>query len=123
MARILVIEDDKLVREMLKEMLERNKYEVTVALEGNEGIASYREKKADIVITDIIMPGKEGVETIIDLQREFPEVKIIAISGGGFGNPIDYLKAAKMFSSVKYAFAKPFLQSEILQAIESLLVK
>jgi len=83
MARILVIDDDIQILEMLGQTLEREGYEVVDALDGKEGMRLYREAPTDLVITDIVMPEKEGVETIMELKRDFPDVKIIAMSGGG----------------------------------------
>ena len=82
MSRILIIDDDKQMREMLKQTLERAGYAVIEAQNGLEGVAVYREQHVDVVITDLIMPGKDGMETIIELKREFPDVRIIAVSGG-----------------------------------------
>ncbi|HBG60600.1 MAG: hypothetical protein A2Y03_00820 [Omnitrophica WOR_2 bacterium GWF2_38_59] len=121
MARILVIDDDDDVREMLKELLERKNYEVVVASNGREGIDIYRQEPADLVITDIIMPEKDGVDTIYELGKEFPLLKVIAISGGGRGNANDYLESTKMLSSVKYSFTKPFATEDILKAVNELL--
>ena len=123
MARILVIEDDQDVREMLKTLLERNNYEVLIAADGKEGTDLYRKEPADVVITDIIMPEKEGIETILELQKDFLDIKIIAISGGGMGMAEDYLKAASNLANVKYTFTKPFDHDEMLRAIEELVSK
>lgn len=94
MPLILIIDDDDQIREMLRQMLERAGYEVTDAPNGKVAMKLYREQPADLIITDLIMPGKEGIETIIELRRDFPEVKIIAISGGGRIAPRDYLAMA-----------------------------
>ena len=82
MSRILIIEDDEHVRGMLRKMLERIGYDVFDAPDGKEGLDFYRNTPVDLVITDILMPEKEGIQTIMELRREFPDVKIIAISGG-----------------------------------------
>jgi len=95
MSRILIIDDDAQILKMLRQILEREKYHVTEASNGKEGLRLYRENPADLVITDIIMPEKEGIEIIIELKRDYPDVKIIAISGGGRINPEDYLDIAK----------------------------
>jgi len=119
-ARILVIDDEEEVRDILKQMLELEGYEVITAKDGNEGIKLFKQNPADLVITDIIMPDKEGIETIIELRREFPDVKIISISGGGRIGPHDYLAMAKKLGAER-SFTKPFERKKILQAIEELL--
>ncbi len=116
MAKILIIDDDKQFREMLHEMVERAGYTVFCAQDGAEGMKIFRQEKPELVITDIIMPEKEGLETILELKKTVPEVKIIAISGGGRSHPGDYLRTAKYFGANK-TLAKPFSKSELLDCI------
>jgi CheY-like chemotaxis protein len=120
MARILVIEDDVEVRKVLRQILEHAGYEIEEASDGEEGIERYREKQADLIITDIIMPKKEGIETITDLRIEFPDVKVIAISGGGRLGPEPYLELAESFGANRIIM-KPFTTGEILDAVQELL--
>ena len=120
MARIIVIDDEQQVRTTLREILEHEGYEVTEAADGAEGMKLFREEPADLVVTDMIMPNKEGMETIMDLRREFPEVKIIAISGGGRIGPESYLEVAEGFGAMRI-FTKPFDIEEFLVAIRELL--
>ena len=121
MKRILVIDDDTQVRQMLRQMLEREGYEVVDAGDGKEGMKLYRQAPTDLIITDIIMPEKEGVETIIELKRDFPDVKIIAISGGSRAleaqNCLSYVRGLR----VAHVFTKPFDRKELLDAIQKLL--
>ncbi len=121
MKRILVIDDDRQMRQMLRQMLERQGYEVVDAPNGKEGIELCRQFSIDLIITDIIMPEKEGVATIIELRRDFPDVKIIAISGGSRGidsqSCLSYAKAL----GVSHRFTKPFDRKELLEAIQELL--
>jgi len=117
--RILVIDDDEGVRAMLQRMLEREDYEVSVAVDGLDAERWLREETFDIVITDILMPDKEGIETIIDLRKHHATTKIIAISGGGRGGPEHYLRSAKSFGANR-TFAKPFDCDEMLAAIKEL---
>jgi CheY-like chemotaxis protein len=79
--RILVVDDEDQMRTMIRQMLEKSGYEVTEARNGREAICRYRERPSDVVITDLIMPEKEGIETIMEFRHEHPDVKIIAISG------------------------------------------
>ena len=120
MALILIIDDDDLFRAMLRQMLEREGYEVVDAPDGKEGIRLYRMKPTDLIITDIIMPEREGLETIVELRRDFPEVTIIAMSGGGRVGPENYLKIAKGMGA-QFTFEKPFQRAELLEAVQELL--
>jgi len=120
MKRILVIDDDVQVRQLLRLILEQAGYEVLDAGDGNEGMKLFSMEPTDLVITDIIMPEKEGIETIRELQRDYPEVKIIAISGGGRVSAEDYLRTAECFG-VDRTFAKPLKREELLEAIRELL--
>lgn len=125
MPRILVIDDDENVRDILQRLLSRKGYEVLVAADGVQGIRAFRqqvaeERPVDVVITDILMPEKEGLETILELRREFQDVKIIVISGGGsFGEPGNLLHAARTFGA-RYSFQKPIPRDELLAAIRDL---
>ncbi len=120
MARILIIDDEAMIRDLLKELLEREGYETITASGGNDGIEIYRKKPADLIITDLIMPGKEGIETIMELRRDFPDVKIIAMSGGGKIDSETYLKIAKTIGAIE-TIAKPFDRKDLLKTIRKLL--
>ncbi|GAG15292.1 unnamed protein product, partial [marine sediment metagenome] len=119
-ARILVIDDDDQIREMLRQMLEREGYEVVDAPDGKVGMRLFRKQPPELVITDLIMPEKEGIETITELRGEFPEVKIIAMTGGGRIPPEVYLRVAKRLGAMR-TFAKPIEREELLEAIRELL--
>jgi len=116
MARILIIDDDDLFRTMLRKMLEYEGYDVIDAQDGNVGMRLYRKEPADLVITDILMPEKEGIEIIRELRSDFSEVKIIAISGGGSVGINNYLDIAKMLGA-QFTFEKPFRREEFLEAV------
>lgn len=120
MATILIIDDDTQLSSMLKQLLERHGYDVLTASDGNQGIKMFHEKGADLIITDLIMPGKEGIETIAEISQDFPDVKIIAISGGGRLKPDNYLNLAETFGAMR-SFTKPVDRKELLSAIEELL--
>jgi CheY-like chemotaxis protein len=120
MARILVIDDDDQVRDMLRQMMAHAGHDVVVAADGEIGMRMHREQPADLVLTDIIMPEKDGWEAIVELRKEFPAVKIIAISGGGRLGPYSYLAIAKRFGALR-VFAKPIEKAELLRAVEELL--
>ena len=120
MARILIIDDESQIRSMLRLMLERVGYEVDEAADGIEGIRQYRENPADLIITDLIMPNKDGIGMIIDLKKEFPRVKIIAISGGGVNRPEGYLDGAKKLGATR-TLTKPIDRDEMLKAVKETL--
>ncbi|MEE9146223.1 MAG: response regulator [Candidatus Tectomicrobia bacterium] len=119
-ARILLIDDDAPLRSTLHQLLEEAGYEVIDASDGDQGIQRYRETPTDLVITDLLMPHKEGLETIQELRREFPAVKIVAISGGGKAGNLDFLPAAQQFGAQRF-LRKPFEQDELLGTIEEIL--
>ncbi len=120
MAKILIIEDDEEVREYLESVLSRAGYECLSAPNGKAGVEIFNASPADVVITDIIMPEKDGIETIMDLRRRNSNLKVIAISGGGRAEPENYLRSAKLLGANK-TMKKPFTNEEMLQAIAALL--
>ncbi len=122
MKRILVVDDEDQVRAMLRETFERSGYEAVEATNGREALELYSENPADLVIIDIIMPQKEGIETITDLRKVYPDAKIFAISGGGRIGPEDYLSLASKCGAMR-TFKKPLDRKEILLAVEQVLGK
>jgi len=120
MARILVIDDEPVVTQTLRRYLERHGFEVLIASNGDEGIELHAENPADIVVTDILMPGKEGFETIHALREISPGLRIIAISGGGRNEPHTYLRFAQKFGADR-AFSKPLDLSVLVSSIRELL--
>ena len=120
MAKILVLDDEASILLMLKKMLERAGHEVDIALNGRDGMELFKKNKPDLLITDIIMPHKDGLEVVLELRKKHPELKIIAISGGGRIHPEGYLPSAKHFGA-DLIFQKPLVQQEFLQAVSLLL--
>lgn len=121
MARILVIDDEEQVRILFERMLDREGYEVISCSNGKDGLNAYRRNLPDLVITDLVMPEKEGIETIMDLRSEFPQAKIIAISGGGRIVPQTCLDIAGHLGAQR-TFPKPVERKQLLDAIRQLLV-
>jgi DNA-binding response OmpR family regulator len=130
MTSILIIDDEEDIRDALKLILQHAGYSVKSAPDGRLGIELQRKDPAQLVITDIIMPDKDGVSTIRDIRREFPDVKIIAISGGGGVDPLMYKPDAITTSAYLAAaedagadrlFTKPFDRQGLLQAVGELL--
>lgn len=120
MPRILIVDDEPVVLEMLHRFLERNEFDVVAAVDGTTALEAHRKAPVDLVITDILMPGKEGFETIRDFRKTTPGIKIIAMSGGGKNEPQTYLQFATTFGADR-AFAKPLDLGQILLAIQELL--
>ena len=120
MASVLVIDDEALIRRMLRRVLETEGYEVMDAADGSKGVELYREHPADLVLTDIFMPNKEGLETIMTLKRDFPEVRILAMSGGGVISSKSSLHMAKGLGAV-HVYVKPFEIEDFLKDIGELL--
>ncbi|HEY6195630.1 MAG TPA: response regulator [Candidatus Eisenbacteria bacterium] len=114
MSRILVIDDEAQIRSMLRRALESAGYEVVDARDGEEGIRVFQTLHPDLVITDILMPEKEGLECIRELRQLAPAVRIIAISGGSSNSPLDLLDLARRFGA-RRTFWKP-LDLEMLVA-------
>ena len=118
MASILIIEDDDDLRLAIKRMLQMFGYDVIEAPDGEKGIQLYQEIPTDLIITDIFMPDKDGAAVVFELQENFPDIKMIVMSGGGQGDAKDYLNSIVKHSHVKRAFEKPFSLDEMLQAVK-----
>ncbi len=120
MPGILIVEDDKELREMLKVSLIRHKYSVIEATDGKDAISHFKPSIIDLVVTDLIMPEEDGLKVIMKLRELKPQLKIIAISGGGKAGPGSYLKLAKALGA-DAVFSKPFSINDLVSKIESLL--
>jgi two-component system, chemotaxis family, chemotaxis protein CheY len=120
MARILVIDDDSLIRETLRRMLEGAGHEVTEAEDGAAGLKAVKAQRPDLVVTDIYMPGKEGIETIRELRQIVPGLKIIAISGSSWSSGHDALSSAKLLGADR-TLPKPFRKEQLLASIRDCL--
>lgn len=120
MSAILLVDDDASVLDVMSEMLRLEGHNVTVAENGAEAVKCVNNTEFDLVITDLIMPEKEGLETIADIRRRYAEMPIIAISGGGRLGPNDYLETAR-FIGANATLAKPFARTDLIDAVDSLL--
>lgn len=117
--KILVIDDDALVRRTLLKMLRFGGHDTLEADNGVTGLELFRKEMPDIVVTDIIMPEQEGIETIVTIRRERPEAKIIAISGGGRMADIELLRMARLLGADD-VIAKPFRAEELRRRVRAL---
>ena len=102
---------------MLRKLFEAEGYTVSEAPDGEKGVKSYNENPTDLIITDLIMPEKEGIETIRELKKAYPDIKIIAMSGGGKNNPDVYLQIAKQIGAIEI-FNKPIRTEELLKTVK-----
>lgn len=122
MAKILVIEDETLVSQTVEVLLMKAGHTVSTAPDGVKGLAAYQAEQPDLVITDIIMPEKEGIETIRELRAISPRVPIIAISGGGRTKNFDFLRIAHRLGANE-VLRKPFANDELIATINRCLTR
>jgi two-component system response regulator (stage 0 sporulation protein F) len=114
MATILIIDDEEIIRVLLRSALEEVGYEVTEAANGREGLELYRRRPADLVITDIIMPELDGLDMLLELTREFLHAKVIAISGAGEEKNV--VDVANLLGA-RQTFQKPFSMPHLLSVV------
>ena len=119
MASILLVDDDEQLRPMLKMVLERAGHVVSEAGNGREALASYSREQTELVVTDLVMPDKEGLEMIMELRRSYPGLKIIAMSGGGRTGAKNYLELAVKFGA-NHILNKPFTNQDLLNGVKML---
>ncbi|MEN8258465.1 MAG: response regulator [Thermodesulfobacteriota bacterium] len=118
--KILIIDDEHLIRNFLKTILTNAGYEVREAINGEEGLHLFYTFSPDLVITDIVMPEKDGIEVIMEIRKNDSSVKLIAISGGGYVTADKYLNLAKALD-ISTCFNKPFHSHEIIEAVQELI--
>ncbi|CAK0766529.1 hypothetical protein CCP3SC15_340012 [Gammaproteobacteria bacterium] len=117
MALILLIEDDTQFRTMLEQMLGQDGHQVTTAANGIEGLECYRQQRPALIITDILMPKKDGIEVIMEIKRQTPDVRIIAISGGRRSITPEFNLESATLMGVNAVLAKPFSRADLQKAI------
>lgn len=121
MANILVVDDEAPVRNLLADVLEKEGYTVFTAATGVEASEIYNSNSIDLIITDLVMPEKGGIDLIMELKKQEPRVKVIAISGGGgITGRFDYLPIAKLVGATEI-IAKPFQVTEIRAQVAKML--
>jgi CheY-like chemotaxis protein len=114
---VLIVDDDPLIRRLLAKTVSGAGYEVLEAADGRRAVEQVREGRVDLVLTDIVMPDQEGVETITQLRREFPEVKVVAMSGAANGA---YLKICQLLGA-SAVLRKPFSPHCLIETIRGVL--
>lgn len=121
MASILVIDDDPLALECMVLSLAGSGHDVDSAEDGDQGLKLLNDHVYDLIVTDLIMPNKEGIETILEIKRHYKNTKIIAVSGGGRLTPMSYLTVAKDLGA-DCILEKPFSSSELAQNVDYVLL-
>ncbi|HVI89318.1 MAG TPA: response regulator [Dongiaceae bacterium] len=116
MKSILVIDDDPLVGNLMQRMLQSDDWHVRLARDGRDAIAQINDRAPDVIVTDIIMPDMEGLEIISSLHKSHPRIRVIAVSGSGRGQSVDYLAYAEKLGAFA-TLTKPFRRDELLQAV------
>jgi len=122
MATILVVDDEPVILRVVSTVLREAGYKVSTAVNGVEALKLARSTPFDLVITDLIMPEKEGLETMMELLRQTPTTKIIAMSGGGRNTPENYLATARQLGA-KQTLTKPFAKEELLDTVAKVLAE
>jgi DNA-binding NtrC family response regulator len=122
MARILVIDDSTHVRVLLRTALQLAGHQVIEASNGEEGLRAFRQQPADLVLCDLFMPVRDGLETIRDLHNDFPGVKVVAMSGGAFQGRVNMLPAAGHLGAIA-VLDKPFRLDALRAVVEQALDK
>jgi CheY-like chemotaxis protein len=119
MSSILVVDDENQIRLLVRETLEQAGHHVTEARDGKEALQQYRLAPVDLVIMDILMPNQDGLETTVSLRREFPDVKIIVITGGSdMIGILNFLDVAKMLGA-RNTLQKPFEMKALLDTVQA----
>lgn len=117
MARILLVEDDRYFRAMTRGLLAEGGHSVVEAEDGAAALEAFRRGAFDLVIMDLLMPEKDGIETITEMKRDFPTARIIAMSGGGqYAPKEEYLRVARIIGATE-ALTKPFTAEVLLSAV------
>ncbi|MFO7863153.1 MAG: response regulator [Salinivirgaceae bacterium] len=119
MLNLLIIDDDIFFRELIKDILQDYPVTVHEAANGDEGLVVMRQEAIKVVVTDIIMPEKEGLESIIEILQKYPGTKIVAVSGGGSAGSSDYLEMAASLGA-HATLAKPFEKEELIETLNQL---
>lgn len=121
MPSLLIVDDEPLACDMVKEMLADSFDDITLAADGDSGLAAYRAQAVDLVITDLVMPGKNGIDFILELKKNYPDCRIIAMSGGGgIAGRFEYLPIAKMIGAAGL-LEKPFSTEALRELVNKVL--
>ena len=120
MARILLIDDEEAVRQTARRALERAGHDVLEASDGEAGLKLLARSGADLVITDIFMPGEDGIVTVRRMRKEFPGVNVIAVSGGDSTGRLDLRRDAELLGAAT-SLRKPFSPADLVRVVREVL--
>lgn len=120
MARVIVIDDQEPIRRIVRRALENDGHEVLEASDGEVGMELLERAPADVVITDIFMPGMDGIQTLREIRKRFPTIKVIAMSGGDSTGLLDLRQDAELLGALK-SIQKPFNARDIVEVVRSVL--
>ncbi|MFP4556544.1 MAG: response regulator [Bacteroidales bacterium] len=120
MKRILVIDDDPIMRETIRDILEFENFSVCEAKDGRDGMSCLQKEQFDMIVTDVLMPEKDGIEVIIEAKKKQPQIQIVAVSGGGYISAENYLKMASDLGASAIV-VKPFDIDMFIDKVNSLL--
>ena len=120
MARVLVIDDDQPLRDLFRELLARGGHRAEAFATAKEGLARLEAEQVDLVVTDVIMPETDGLETIREIRRTHPGVRVVAVSGGGAYEGLDYLHLAKLMGA-NATLSKPVRMQKLLSTVAEVL--
>ena len=120
MARIIVIDDQEPIRRIVRRALENDGHQVFEASDGEAGMALLEREPADVVITDIFMPGMDGIQTLREIRKRFPAIKVIAMSGGDSTGMMDLRRDAELLGAVE-SLQKPFNARDIVDLVQTVL--
>ena|SRR6185503_2157722 len=120
MARVIVIDDQEPIRRIVRTALERAGHEVLDAADGEVGLQLLERHATDVVLSDIFMPGMDGIQMLRQIRRQFPAVKVIVMSGGDSTGMLDLRRDAELLGAVK-SLSKPFTTHEIVEIVNSVL--
>ncbi len=120
MARIIVIDDQEPIRRIVRRALENDGHQVFEASDGELGMALLEREPVDVVITDIFMPGMDGIQTLREIRKRFPAIKVIAMSGGDSTGMMDLRRDAELLGAVK-SLLKPFNARDIVDIVQTVL--
>jgi DNA-binding response OmpR family regulator len=122
MTTILIIDDDDAMRQMMREILAAAQYQIVEAPDGVIALQKFREHRPQLVITDILMPNKDGIETVREIRKIDPTAVILAVSGGGRAKYVNFLEVAREFGAAE-VMQKPFRREALLATVQKLLAK
>jgi len=120
LARILLIDDEAAIRKVVRRMVEGAGHQLLEADDGEVGMRLLAEHRPDLVITDLFMPGQDGIVTVRRIRKEFPDVKVIVVSGGDSTGRLDLRKDAEVLGAMA-SLRKPFAAADLLRAIREVL--